>query len=893
MIKNQLHILILEDNQTDAELLERELRKGGFKYVSERVSTRKDFLRALVSFLPDLILADYNLPSFDGMAALKMTREQSPDTPFIIVSGFIGEELAVEIVKNGATDYILKDRISRLLPSVTRALKENEERDQRQRAENQLRESEEQYRVLFEGNPQPMWVYDLETYQFLAVNDAAVRHYGYSRKEFYSMKAQDLRPTEDRKVFTSYNENVIRKKTAHGIGRGGVWRHCKKDGNIILVEITWNVILFAGKNAVLVLANDITERKLAEEALKESEHKLREIIDLVPHFIFVKNERGEYLLMNKAVAQAYGTTIDELLNRTDFHFAKSPDEARRSHDDDLEVIRNNVTRFIPEQRFTDSQGNVRILQTIKMPFHLTESSQPAVLGMAIDITERKKTEEKIREQAALLDIASDAIIVRDMDGKILFWNKGAEFIYGWSAAEAIGKSVEELLFSYNQAQYREAQNAVISRDTWNGEMHQTAKDQRSLVVQSRWTLVRGNNRVPESVLILNTDITEKKKFEAQFMRAQRMESIGTLAGGIAHDLNNVLAPILLTIQNLKRKLPDERSQRMLNTVEMSTKRGAEMVQQVLTFTRGAEGEKVLLQPKHLIQEIEKIVRETFTKTIRIHARTTRDLWMLHGDATQLHQVLMNLCVNARDAMPQGGTLTIEGENVTLDENFARMHLDAKPGPYAILSVDDTGTGIAPAVIDKIFEPFFTTKEIGKGTGLGLSTVLAIVKGHGGFINVYSEIGKGTKFKVYLPAVITEEDTKLIEDHKLELPLGHGESILVVDDETSICEITKETLETYGYSAMIANDGTEALALFTQNQGTIKAVLTDMMMPFMDGLATIRALRKIDPDVKIIAASGLMSQDKISEPAGTNVHAFLQKPYTAEKLLKTLDEVLKK
>jgi PAS domain S-box-containing protein len=511
--------------------------------------------------------------------------------------------------------------------------------------------------------------------------------------------------------------------------------------------------------------------------------------------------------------------------------------------------------------------------------------------MAIDVTDRIRAADKIAEQAALLDIATDGIIERDMNDMITFWNRGAETMYGWKKSEAEGKRVRELLFTYNGAQFDEAVAALSTRDAWSAELHQTTKEGRNIVVQSRWTTVHDQFGKPKSILILNTDITEKKKFEAQFLRAQRMESIGTLASGIAHDLNNVLSPVMLTLQSLRRKLPDERSRRLLNSVELSARRGAEMVQQVLTFARGADGERILLQPKHIVAEIEKIVRETFVRSIRIRVRSAENVWNVRGDATQLHQVLMNLCVNARDAMLSGGTLEIEIENFTVDEHFSRLHVDAHTGEYVRISVTDTGAGIPPEIIDKIFEPFFTTKEIGRGTGLGLSTVVAIVKSHGGFISVYSEVGKGATFRVYIPAVVTERDVEPSEFGDEDLPMGNGELVLIVDDEVSICEITKETLENFGYRALTAFDGEEAVRVYNQRKGDIDVILTDMMMPSLDGPTLIRELRKIDTKVRIIGASGLVGSEKHTETPGEGMQAFLQKPFTAEKLLRTLRTVI--
>ena len=305
---------------------------------------------------------------------------------------------------------------------------------------------------------------------------------------------------------------------------------------------------------------------------------------------------------------------------------------------------------------------------------------------------------------------------------------------------------------------------------------------KDIIVESRWTLVNGFDKKGQSILVVNTDITQKKALEAQFFRAQRLESIGTLASGIAHDLNNVLAPILMTGQLLETQLHDDLSKRLLPILISNAKRGASLVKQVLSFTRGVEGDRTLLQLNHLITEIQQIIKETFPKSIDVSTQIPSNLWILSGDSTQLHQVLMNLCVNARDAMPDGGSLQIRVENLFIDKNYASMHIGMQVGPYVLMTVADTGVGIPPAILDSIFEPFFTTKELGKGTGLGLSTAVGIIKSHGGFINVYSEVGRGSQFKVYLPA---QAATETLEEQEQELPKGNGEWILVVDDEDSI------------------------------------------------------------------------------------------------------------
>ncbi len=505
-----------------------------------------------------------------------------------------------------------------------------------------------------------------------------------------------------------------------------------------------------------------------------------------------------------------------------------------------------------------------------------------------ELADRLQAEQKISEQAALLNVATDAIFVLDLENQILFWNKGAEHLYGWQVKEALGQLAYELLSEEISPSLEEAQKAVVSEGEWSGELSQVQKSGQEIIVLSRWTLVRDESGQPKSILVVNTDITQKKQLEAQFLRAQRLESIGTLASGIAHDLNNVFGPVLMIAELLQLKIPDKQSQQLLAELKNSAKRGANLVKQVLSFARGIESQRTQVQVRHLLLEIQQIIMRTFPKSIKVYTDISPTLWTVYADATQLHQVLMNLVVNARDAMPDGGTLSICAENLFIDENYARMNLEANVGPYSVINVSDTGTGMLPEILERIFEPFFTTKEVGKGTGLGLSTAIGIIKSHGGFVLVSSEIGKGSQFKVYLPAV---EDTQTQPTEDLELLAGHGEWILVVDDEALIREITKITLEKHNYKVLIANDGIEAIALYAQHKHEINTVLLDMIMPEMDGLTTIRTLQKINSHVLIIAVSGLASSEKVAAAMGIGVKTFLPKPYTTQELLKTINGVL--
>jgi len=632
MDKKPLQLLIVEDNTTDAELMLRELRRAGFDPDWKRVDNEAEFSKSLDGKI-DIILSDYSMPQFSGMRALELLNQHRPGLPFIIVSGSIGEETAVRAMRQGAADYLLKDRLARLGQAVERAL-----------IEKQIRDAQKQ----------------------------------------------------------------------------------------------------AG--------------------------------------------------------------------------------------------------------------------------------------------------ERLREQADIINRAQDAIIMRDFnDQRITFWNSGAERLYGWRAEEAIGRLFGDFLHA-NPGDSEGPLKTLLASGEFHGELKQITRDGREVIVDARATIVPNPDGTPRAVLIIGTDVTEQKKLETQLLRSQRLESIGTLASGVAHDLNNILTPILMCAQTLRNDLADEDRQSAISLIEESAQRGASVVKQVLTFARGVEGERVLLKPNHLIEEMVDIGRKTIPKSIEIGSRYSRDLWSIEGDPTQLHQVLLNLSVNARDAMPQGGKITFAAENFTVDEQYAAMTPELKAGPYVLLSISDSGSGISRATIDKIFDPFFTTKDVGKGTGLGLSTSLGIIKSHGGFISVYSELGRGTTFKIFLPARTTDQE--LAKSTATTFPIqGNGQYILVVDDEPNILQITKMIFEKNNYRVVLASDGPEALALFAQRMGSIGGVLTDVAMPYIDGVALVRAIKKMKSDIPIIASTGHGDDRSLAEFTSLGVKHFLTKPYNTEKLLTTIHDAL--
>lgn len=654
-----------------------------------------------------------------------------------------------------------------------------------------------------------------------------------------------------------------------------------------------NLLIARSLHKELQKNNSLLEEKVVERAAQIL--KINELFQLVTHAtndtIYDLNLETLDLWLSEGMENTFGYRKEEIQYSLQWW-------EERIHPEDHKDLFVSVSKALEskqkiwsgEYRFRRADGSYSWV--FDRSFNTFDGREIPVrrTGSMMDITDRKQTEEalwKSKEQFRLIsENVTDLIEVLDVEGKRLYNSPSCSLVFGDSEVLLGTDSFEEI-----HPDDRERVKSVFYETVRTGmgqraEYRILMKDGRVRDMESQKNVVRNQDGNITKVVIVSRDITEKKLLQQQFLRAQRMESIGTLAGGIAHDLNNVLSPILLSLNILRMKVTDEKSQKMLLMLESTVKHGSDLIKQVLSFARGVEGERTIVQVRHLIDEIGKIIDGTFPKFISFHTDIPGNLPTISADATQLHQVLMNLCVNARDAMPHGGKIEIKAETILLDEQYVKMHIDAKHGPHIVITVTDQGKGIPPSILERIFEPFFTTKEIGKGTGLGLSTVLAIIKSHDGFISVYSQVGKGTSFQVYLPA--QEGTLTTMKEENGQLHTGNGELILVVDDEVSIREITKMTLETYGYSVITAADGTEAVVAYATHGIKIALVITDMMMPYMDGVATIRAIQKLNPFSRFILVSGL-KQNTDSLPQESVV--FLQKPYTSEKLLKIISEQL--
>jgi PAS domain S-box-containing protein len=526
---------------------------------------------------------------------------------------------------------------------------------------------------------------------------------------------------------------------------------------------------------------------------------------------------------------------------------------------------------------------------VEVSVRLVELDRPYVVASVRDISERLRAEEQLREQARLLDQVTDAVIAAEWrTGQVTYWNHAAEQMFGVPATLALSHSFQDLLGGSGE-EFSAFRTALEQQGKWEGELRLKGADEKLLTVRLRATRIAEAEGRPASVLLWVSDVSGLKTLEAQFLRAQRVEGIGSMASGMAHDLNNIFSPILMLMPLLRGEVTKEEKDSMLATIQSLAHRGSEIVRQVLTYARGADGKKSPVNLALTVDEVMEMAQETFPKTIVIEAEKDAKLWLLLGDATQLHQVLLNLVINARDAMPKGGTLRVAAQNFLMESTSASMLPGAHTGRYVRLTVADTGVGIPSDLHAKIFDPFFTTKEAGAGLGLGLSATLGIVRSHDGVIQLESEPGKGTTFRVYLPAM----DAVPVEMEPEEVPMrrGHGELVLLVDDEAGMRGVGKAVLERMGYGVLLAAHGAEAVALYAERSREIAVVVTDAVMPILDGCALVRALRKLNPQVKVIGTSGFHYDTQTVAMRRLDLQAFLPKPFQASALLNVLDRVL--
>ena len=666
-------------------------------------------------------------------------------------------------------------------------------------------------------------------------------------------------------------------------------------GHWVWVEVSGKLVDRPGEANPLIVygaLTDISERKWTEEALRESYRRYDQLAEQSRTFAWEVDSEGRYTFVSPVVSLVLGYRPEELVGEKFFYDICPPEDKESVKAFGLETMRCNGSLSGYENRVVDREGRVHWVMSSGMPL-LNDRGEPiGFRGADTDITDRKMAEEQRQLLTTALDAAANTMIITDREGVIKWANRAFTETTGYTLEEAMGRTPGELLKSgvHDDAFYRRIWTTILAGRVWSGEMVNRKKDGSLYPEQLTITPVEDDRGEIHHFIAIKRDLTEEKAREKEAFRNQRLESIGTLAGGIAHDLNNALTPILISVDLLRSSIQDDVNQHYLSNIEISATRSAEMVRQVLNFAQGVEGERTVLNFRHLVREIEKLVTDTFPGNIELRIDAPGDSWTILGDVTQLQQVLLNLCVNARDAMTEGGVLSLTLKNEpAMAEEFGVEPLPQEKGDFLKIVVADTGCGMTSRIQEKIFDPFFTTKEVDKGTGLGLSTAHSIVKGHGGFIRVESVPGKGTAFEVYLPRYYEETGETKTASSPAKPAVGRNEELLVVDDNELVRSTLCSLLTSSGYRVSEARNEAEALEIFRSNGSRFAAILMDLAMPRLHGISTIKAIRELQPDVPIIATSGHppAGQDADTDP----VDRFLSKPYTQHEVLIAVREVL--
>ena len=890
-MKVSLRVLLVEDSESDADLIVRQLKKAEYSVHHERIENAQEMKKALEKQMWDIVISDYKLPRFNAAAALTLLQKAKIDIPFVIVSGSMEEELAVELMKAGAHDYLTKNKLVRLAQVVKRELAEAQMRRERKQSEEELRESEERYRCLVEVSPDTVAVH--ANGKIVYINPAGIKLLrAHDRSELIDKPVLDI-------VHPDYKE-LVRQRVMGAIEQGKAQPMTEEkflclDGTVIDVEVVSVPTIFKGMKAVQVVARNITDRKLVVEVLRHSEEMFRGVISAVPVGIGIVSNR-EVQWVNDSLLHLIGRQKEEIIKKNARIFYSSDemyDQVGKQFYDDL----REKGRAHIEVDWQHKDGSI-------LNIYLTggavdqQAISRGIVFAALDITERKRAEVELKESEEryrrLVEFSPDAIVVHS-EGKIRYVNPAALTLLGATkASELIGKPFLDIIHSDYRDSVHQQIITLMKEDTALPLTEQKfIRLDDGSIVDVEVAAMPIVYKEKSAMQLVVRDISEQKKLQGQLLQTQKIQSIGTLAGGIAHDFNNILGIILAYSSLLdKSKLTPDKFSVSIIAINQAVQRGAALVRQILTFARKTD---ILFEPTdipELIHELLSMLGQTFPKTITFSESIEKSLPFILADRTQIHQALLNLCINSRDAMPQGGSISISAGKQTKEQIYQKFP-DAREKEYVCLTVTDTGKGMDEATRQRVYDPFFTTKEKGKGTGLGLSVVYGIVQAHHGFIDVKSEMGRGTTFRLFFPVPVISEQTAVPQQSVESYEIGGTETIMFVEDEELLLQMVSFLLESKGYKVLCARDGLEAVNIFLSHKQEIALVITDMGLPVMTGTDEFKKLREIDPNVKVIFASGFFEPDIKSELQKDGDNGFIQKPYDPNDILRMIRQVLDK
>lgn len=903
---NRLRVLLVEDNPGDADLVQEYLSDA--RQVTFEVECEPRLAEAIARLAGepfDLILLDLGLPDGSGLETLRRVLCIAGTTPIVVLTGLHDEQTGLEAVRLGAQDYILKGHFERnvLIRTILFSLERKRTQEKLEtlvyemgvhkkdletknealrKIEQDLNESRSKYIDLYDFAPVGYVTVDDKGF-IQGANLTAARLLGSNREIMIEKPFSCYLSKDDEDAFHLYIKGLIesgRRQTCE-------LQLPKEDSASIHVLLDGLVVHDGqgGCKQCRIGLIDITERKHAEQKLKRQTAILTAVLNSPNETVALLDTNGAVLEVNSKGAERFGMLPEEMVGRNVCSLIPEPVAGNGRK------IFEEIMRTGQPVHFEDRRGNTDYANSV---YPVMDPQSGELLGVTIfasDITERKQAEAERGRLMAAIEQVAEAIVVTDTQGSIQYVNPAFESITGYTRSEAVGRNPRFLKSGeHDEEFYKQLWGTITAGRVWSGRIINKRKDGRIYYEEATISPVKEASGKVTNFVAVNRDITEHLNLSKQLQQAQKMEAVGNLAGGVAHDFNNVLQVVLGYSELL---LSDEKLTHLqrsdLHKVHDSARRGADLVKRLLTFSRKSEIAPKPLNLNRCISDFRKMLERTVPKMIDIQLILAKELNTINADPTQVDQVLMNLAVNARDAMPDGGKLIFETANIVLDDDYAKTHLEAGPGRHILLTVSDTGSGMNRQTLEHIFEPFFTTKGVGEGTGLGLAMVHGIVKQHGGHIRCYSEPGHGTIFNIYFPAVVSEEDTE--HTSVIPMPRGGSETILLVDDEEMIRDLASRILKKAGYRVIEASDGKEALDIYYQRADEISLVLLDLIMPKMGGRECLQGLLEFNPTLKVIVASGYSANGPSKDALSKGAKGFVNKPYDVRQVLEVIRSVL--